>query len=307
MRKLLSPLALVAIIISCTGINRSSIAGEISDMNSYLVQATCSGGLTPNNCTYANQTKDLITTPLTFRRLDWPGAYSGIVSDNVLDPGTGAVISTFKTAPFDGPFNPPNDGGDIYLNVANVRSMGDAAIAVKTQTGSLTPIYFVGYTCGYTSWLLFPQNLPTYGQGWGSAIAELGQSNAPGTNCDTKNMSSAYTRYRLENVSMPFLSNNVQTNLVIPTVISEHYNGSTVARSTELERFYFAQGWGKLRWEYWSTSPPSRDLTGECPSVPTWEVAPSFWRAQLTDCRTWTNIIPDTSGWSVSDYGWGWP
>src|SRR5271155_2506556 len=76
MRKLLSPLALVAIIISCSAINRSSIAGEISDMNSYLVQATCSGGLTPNNCAYAYQTKDLITTPLTFRRLDWPGAYS---------------------------------------------------------------------------------------------------------------------------------------------------------------------------------------------------------------------------------------
>src|SRR5271167_115124 len=93
MRKLLS---LLVAIISCSGIDPSGIAGEIGDMNSYLVQATCSGGLTPNNCTYANQTKDLVTTPLTFRRLDWPGAYSGIVSDNVLDPGTGAVISTFK-------------------------------------------------------------------------------------------------------------------------------------------------------------------------------------------------------------------
>jgi hypothetical protein len=203
MHKLLSLLGLVAII-SCFGIDPPRIAGEISDMNSYLVQATCSGGLTPNNCAYVDQTKDLITTPLTFRRLDWPGAYSGIVSDNVLDPSTGAVISTFKTAPFDGPFNPPNDGGDVYLNLANVRSIDHAAIAVKTQTGSLTPIHFVGYTCGYTSWLLFPRNLPMYGQGWGSVVAEIGQSNAPGTNCDAKNMSPAYTRYRLENVSMPF-------------------------------------------------------------------------------------------------------
>jgi hypothetical protein len=306
MRKLLSLLSLVAII-SYFDIESSSIADEISDMNSYLVQATCSGGLTPNNCAYANQAKDLITTPLTFRRLDWPGAYSGVVSDNVLDLSTGAVISTFKTAPFDGHFNPPNDGGDVYLNVTNVHSIGDAAIAVKTQTGSLTPIYFVGYTCGYTSWVLFPQNLPMYGQGWGSSVAEIGQSNAPGTNCDAKNMSPAFTRYRLENVSMPFLAHNVQTSIVIPTVISDHYNGSAIAESTQLERFYFAQGWGKLRWEYWSTSPPSRDLTGECPTVPTWEVAPSFPGAQLTDCRTWTNIIPDASGWSVADYGWGWP
>jgi hypothetical protein len=185
MRKLLSLLGLLAII-SCLGIDPSGIAGEISDMDSYLVQATCSDGLTPNNCAYASQAKDLITTPLTFRRLDWPGAYSGIASDNVLDPSTGAVISTFKTAPFDGRFNPPNDGGDVYLNVVNVHSIGDAALAVKTQTGSLTPIYFVGYTCGYTSWLLFPQNLPMYGQGWGSAVAEIGQSNAPGSNCGSR-------------------------------------------------------------------------------------------------------------------------
>ena len=169
-------------ITSCFGIHDSGFAGEISDMNAYLVQATCPGAQTPNNCGYANQTKDLITTPLTFRRRDWLGPYSGIISDNVLDPSTGAVISTFKTAPFDGKFNPPNDGGDVYMNDTYVHRIGDAAIAVKTQTGSLTATYFVGYTCGYTGWLLFPQNLPTYGQGWGSAIAELGQSNAPGTN-----------------------------------------------------------------------------------------------------------------------------
>jgi hypothetical protein len=145
------------------------------------------------------------------------------------------------------------------------------------------------------------------GQGWGSSVAGIGQSNAPGTNCDAKNTRPAYTRYRLENVAMPFLMNNLQTNLIIPMVISEHYNGPTITGSTQLERFYFAQGWGKLRWEYWSTSPSSRDLTGECPTVPAWEGAPSFSGVQLTDWRTWTNIIPDTSGWSVSDYGWGWP
>ena len=304
MRRLRVLLGLV-VITSCFAIDVSGFAGEISDMNAYLVQATCPGGGTPNNCASGDQTKDLTTTPLTFRRLDWPGAYSGIIADNALDPSSGAVISTFKTAPFDGHFNPPNDGGDVYMNDTNVHRIGDAAIAVKTQTGSLTPTYFVGYTCGYTSWLLFPQNLPSYGQGWGSFVAELGQSNKPGTNCNLQNMSPAYTRYRLENVTMPFLINNSQTSLVIPTVISEHYNASSVGKATELERFYFAQGWGKLRWEFWTTSPPSRDLTGECPTVPTWMVAPSFAGAQLTDCRTWTNIIPDTSGWSVSDYGWG--
>jgi hypothetical protein len=44
-------------VISFSAIDPSGIAGEISDMNSYLAQATCSGGLTPNNCAYAKQTK----------------------------------------------------------------------------------------------------------------------------------------------------------------------------------------------------------------------------------------------------------
>jgi len=176
MRTLLYLSGLVAII-SCSAVDRPAAAREIGDMNSYLVQATCSGTLTPNNCADADQTKDLITTPLAFRRLDWPGAYSGIVSDNVLDPGSGAVISTFKTAPLDGPFNPPDDGGDVYLNVANVNRIGNAAIAVKTQTGSTTAIYFVGYTCGYTSWLLFPRNLSYVWSGMGfrhSGIRSVG-------------------------------------------------------------------------------------------------------------------------------------
>ena len=165
MRKLRVLLGLV-VIVFYSGVDLSGFAGEISDMNAYLVQATCPSGLTPNNCAYANQTKDLITTPLAFRRLDWPGAYSGIISDNVLDPSTGAVISTFKTTPFDGTFNPPNDGGDVYMNDSNVHRIGDAAIAVKTQTGSLTPIYFVGYTCGYTM-AAFPAEPPYIRSGMG--------------------------------------------------------------------------------------------------------------------------------------------
>ena len=128
MRKSRVLLGLVAII-SYSGMDASGFAGEISDMNAYLVQATCLGGLTPNNCTSANQTKDLITTPLTFRRLDWPGAYSGLVSDNVLDPSTGAVISTFKTAPFDGPFNQLFRVD--FLNVIGLYEVKDLSEQVK--------------------------------------------------------------------------------------------------------------------------------------------------------------------------------
>ena len=43
-------------VISFSAIDPSGIAGELSDMNAYLVQATCPGSLTPNNCAYANQT-----------------------------------------------------------------------------------------------------------------------------------------------------------------------------------------------------------------------------------------------------------
>ena len=59
---------------------------------------------------------------------------------------------------------------------------------------------------------------------------------------------------RLENVSMPFLINNVATTLVTPTMISKHHNGYHF-RIHSVRAFLFCARLGKLRWEYWTTSP----------------------------------------------------
>jgi hypothetical protein len=112
-----------------------------------------SGRLSTNSC---SAPVAQLTTELEFyRKLDWPGPWSGIISDSVWNrsSGDGVIISTFSTAPF-GAFNPPNDVGDVYGVDANTGN----AVALKTRDGSLrADLYFVGENCGGggTGWVLF--------------------------------------------------------------------------------------------------------------------------------------------------------
>ena len=67
---------------------------------------------------------------------------------------------------------------------------------------------------------------------------------------------------------------------------------------------YFGKGIGRYRWEYWAPGrTPLRRLV--CPpldySVPP---APGW---VMTDCRMWTNLVPNTTKFSLGAYGWGYP
>jgi hypothetical protein len=287
--------------------------GQAVDALTYLAQHRCPNGSPPNSC---SAPVAQLTTDLEFyRKLDWPGPWSGIISDSVWGRSSGddIIISTFSTAPF-GAFNPPNDGGDVYGVDANTGN----AVALKTRDGSLkADLYFVGENCGGggTGWVLFGPTVPT--GSWASQVAEIGQAASP-AGCGR--LSAAYTQYRLEQVPIPFIIDGQQQILSLPTIISEHYNGKDPTTAIMLERFYFASNWGKVRWERWDKrGSPRAGLAQECPTVPTWGSAPPFAGAIMTDCRNWTNIItaaarqaalwrlhpPGT--FSISEYGWGWP
>ena len=273
----------------------------IGDAWAYLVQLRCPNGSDPTNCNAGSAVKQLTTDLVFYSKRDWPGAYDGIISDSTL-LANGAVLSPFYVGVYGHPFTPPSDGGDVY-GVEN----GNAT-ALKTRDGSLTrDLYFTGYSCGATGWLLFPPTLAT--GAWNGQIAMIGQA-AKATTCNPTNLSPAYTQYRLvENLTMPFMFHGSKTTLRVRVIISEHYNGSSIASAKMLERFYFAEGWGKVKYERWDKNgTPSRDLTGECPSTAPWDSAPAFAGAVMTDCRTWTNIINGEPGtWAYSSYGWTWP
>jgi hypothetical protein len=100
----------------------------------------------------------------------------------------------------------------------------------------------------------------------------------------------------------------IARNLLVPTIISEHYNQAGLGQSTTLERSYFGLGWGRYRWEPWSANPPPRgDLSQACPNIPVWEYAPPLPNVQLTDCRMWTNIVAAPGNFALNQYAWGWP
>jgi hypothetical protein len=274
----------------------------------FLVQHRCFNGAVPSSCGPAHVVQ-FDDDPVFWRKRDWPGPWDGLVSDSVWQRSAPwHVISTFSTYPFRG-FSPPNDGGDIYAVQLAAPPYMTTAVASKTRDGSRpTDTYFDG--CGGTSWILFKNDLPVmsafFGGAWSTVTAEIGQAQTSG-GCEG-GVSPAYTRYRLEVVHVPFMGLVNQT-LEMPTIISEHYN-NVAGQATTLERFFFGLNWGKYRWELWSSNPPARgDISGACPAVewgyPT--AVPALPNAQLSDCRMWTNIVPDDGSFRLSDYGWGWP
>jgi hypothetical protein len=93
-------------------------------------------------------------------------------------------------------------------------------------------------------------------------------------------------------------------------MISEHYNRPSLSESRSMERFYYAQDFGKVRWEAWSTdtgnSAKSEALSqsGRCARLADGAPPDAGW--MMIDCRMWTNIVidPARTGWRVRDFNW---
>lgn len=158
--------------------------------------------------------------------------------------------------------------------------------------------HFVGPTCGGDGWVLFRQDAPT--GHWTEMDARL--ANTDDGHCPSR-LGHAYTRWRLEDVQWTFYFGTTREQLTLPTVVSEHYNRSSIAEATALERFYFAKGVGRVRWSAWNKTGMHTD-TARCPAVP-YDGAPDPSGWALADCRTWTAIEPPgDASWTASRFGW---
>ena len=227
-------------------------------------------------------------TILPYRKRDWPGPGDGIEQDAGQLPN-GAVVNAFSTAPF-GIFRLPNDGGDIY---AVLRS--GAAVALKTKDGGVpADIYFCG-----DNWVLWGADA---GPIWHSTVANIYQ--APSASCQPASRTApAFTRYLEETMDVPFMGLRQGTQPV-DTIVHEHYDGASVAQARGLERMYFGKDIGRYRWEYWAPNGTPRrrlacpPLAYSVPPLPGWV---------MTDCRMWTNLVPNTTSFSLATYGWGYP
>ncbi len=299
------------------------------EMLEYLAQSACldgDGKLTqqlPNECDKRRLLHE--DDPLPWRRHDWGGAIGPSggwqASDAVLAKRQD-VLFVDQTFDFGAPAvdtagHPDayfrfdaNDGGDAIMIV------GDTASIFLTQDGGTPGLqWFIGPDCAqpgrrrYVSWLLFKTDI---GANWREAVAEL--SDIPQNTCP-KRFNRAFTRYRLVAEAFPFQrlgtsATPTRWETSLPTIVVEHFDGPSLARSHAMERFYYARGFGKLRWESWDTdrakaaqaelfsrSERCAPLSGSTPPGDAWK---------MIDCRMWTNIVSDPTrpNWRVREFNW---
>jgi hypothetical protein len=227
-------------------------------------------------------------TILPYRKRDWPGPGDGIEQDAGQLPN-GAVVNAFSTAPF-AKLRLPDDGGDVYAVLAS-----GVVAALKTKDGGVpADIYFCG-----DNWVLWGGAV---GPAWRTMTANIYQ--APAASCQPFSRTvPAYTRYIETTIEVPFRGLQQGTQ-AIDTIIHEHYDGPSIARARNLERMYFGKNIGRYRWEYWAPSgTPRRPLV--CPPLAYSDPPAAGW--VMVDCRMWTNLVPNTTNFSLATYGWGYP
>jgi hypothetical protein len=306
-------------------------AAAEAEMLDYLVQSACVDGdgklvdrlpIDPDCKTTRYLRED---DALPWRKHDWGGAGGPVTgwqaSDAVLAE-RGGVSFADQTFDFGAPaadgagredafyrFD-TNDGGDAIMIV------GDTASAFLTQDGGTPGLqWFIGPRCAepgrgrYVSWFLFKTDA---GPEWRSVVAEL--NDVPKDTCP-KRFNRAFTRYRRVMAEFPFqhivgTGAPTRRSAALPTIIVEHFDAASIVDAHALERFYYARGLGKLRWEAWVTDPAKASQaesfarSGRCIELADSGPPASGWR--MVDCRMWTNIVVDRShaGWRVRDFNW---
>jgi len=268
-------------------------AAAIFEPGAYLVQSVCPDGTFAglNHCHGA--VPQSARMPMLWRRRDWP-APEGYQIEDSFAGAAGAPETIWSYPPF-GPFNVRNgDGGEVYA-----ASRNGTIIITETQDGGRPGMlqHFVGPRCGGTGWLV-AKGAPPTGR-WASAVATLSVSGDPNT-CPP--LDKAFTRWRLETVSIPFIVSGAARTIAVSTLISEHYDGASLATAQHLERAFYGKGWGRLIWEAWGLTPATVDLKERCPGT-IWSRPPlPGW--QLEDCRFSTNIVAAKPVLTGAAFGW---
>jgi hypothetical protein len=269
----------------------ASASVTIPDPVAFLVQARCPDGqlqLTEPGCAARPQQAG---DPMLVRRHDWPAPAGYMAQDALIGPDGPETLWDF--APFEAFAPSRGDGGEVYA------VEGGVVRASITQDGGKPYLQgFFGAHCGGDGWVLFKTDAPS--GAWASLVARLRGGDAHGP-CRVGNV--AFTRYRLEAVTTPWILKGRRTDLTLPTIISEHYDRGDIAASRSMERFFFARGVGRIIWEAWTRGrPASGDVAVRCPGS-SWSAPPApGWR--LSDCRYATNLIAETGVMTGARFGW---
>ena len=282
-------------------------AAQLVPPKSYLFQSACldqAGAPIPGRLPFepgCDRTRPLRTgEPLPYRKHDWPGAADALprgyqASDSLLGTlrGAPAAIQTFDfgNAPRDFGRQDPGDGGQAIPLPAS----GELSAAM-TEDASGGVQWFQSATC-QAGWLLAA---PPFTTEWQQRLIGLTITARPEV-CPSR-LNASLTRWRSARISLPWRDSATNRTATAPAevLVSEHFSGTAIAVADHLERFWFAQGLGLVRWERWENDKRSRLAaraamaahlagSGRCPPIAFGEPPDAGWR--MVDCRTWTNIV----------------
>lgn len=250
------------------------------------------------------------TDRLTYRQRDlpfagWPSGQE--TSDCVLSASGYASFDYESFPPWVGSYTSQGgNGGDVII----VTSDGWAK-AVATMDGGRPGqlYYFVGPGLGEPGdgriggWVVAGPDVAV--RNWHSVVCWIQQSiNTPYAPIGAP--SPAYTRYLIDNV--PFRSSQVET------LVSEHYSTEDPTQADAVERFWYASGIGKIRWERWSRDPPVPDDALNPTQIPYGWPSPTLSQGlRLSDLRNYTNIVltpalpaglPQVAPFTIASTGW---
>jgi len=287
------PITLAAL--SLAGCSRADTplgSRTIADPQAFLVQLRCPDGrleVAEPNCPGAAPQR--ASDPMLMRRRDWPASDGYVAQDAIL--GAYGPETLWSFSPSGGFVAAHGDGGEVYVvDGATVR------IALTQDGGKPYLQGFYGAHCGGTGWVAFRTDAPT-GR-WAGLVAHLSDRRTPSF-CLA--FSSAFTRYRLENVAAPWIVDGAVRTITQLTVIAEHYDRASIAEAHNMERSFFAKGAGRIIWEAWTTGKPTGSgLAARCPGT-AWSTPPAAgW--VLSDCRYATNLVAADGQMSGAAFGW---
>jgi len=243
-----------------------------------------------------------------WRRHDWgvAGTAGYQASDSVLNCSHTAVIQTldFGYTPegWDRFDLASGDGGQVIKIVDNCASI------VMTQDGGDGIQWFIGAVDSELGWLLFRNTVTDH---WQEETAWLNK----GTSADSRPWlyNPAFTRYKRISLSMPWMIQGVAAaSTTLDVIVCQHYNGTSIANADTAECFYFAKGYGWIRWESWQNSAKITvnqeqaaefAASGRMPVVNDASLdQPAGW--VMIDGRNWTNWVSYPTGYSVDTYHW---
>jgi hypothetical protein len=261
-------------------------------INQYIAQNIWGTGQTQTDATVAQYRKADVGNYLGDDCILNPDGSSACL----FDPG---LIGTYQPA--------LGAGGDMYILD---QTSGNVRITL-TECCNTGKQYFPGPECGYDGWVEFGTVVPT--GGWDSMIARNPISITPGC-ANVTGVPLAYTQWRMEQMTWTLTLNGVAlAPLTLPTVVSEHYYADSIGDSNGMERTYYAPGYGRIAWEFWSplgagsvdnAAETDPNFPTRCAMSPPYSVAPGAgWTKQ--DCRYWVSWVSSpTPNFSGASFGW---